>query len=569
MDWAGALSRFNNIVSDPNRWTARLRTGFWIFGALAAGILAYTTRHYVNGDAIAYLDMAEAFREGLWNEAVLLGYSPGYSILLALFEYIVPTTPFNELFAVKFFNFVIFLAAMLACDFFVHRLTDEIQVGRERGPLPSHVVKALVFSIFLVTSLIWVRIQIVAPDMLVFIFVLLSLSALLNIRRSPDRFVGFAFLGLTTGLGYICKTFFFPFSLLFFSLAGLYCGSLRKAIPRILITASVMLIVSAPVIISQSLKAGRLSIGEVGSYNYAYYVAGEGSPVNRPKLLHSNPDVLFYDQGILSTYPHGDPAYWALGIKPVLNLRAQFNAIVRNLVDLMTQIWLPTLVMLVWFFSQFRNAEFPIPRIRPPSVFLTLMVICLAGTGIYCLVSMEIRYVAAFLFMGFTALVIAPEYKISDFTKLNAFMIQAVLLVAFMVGMVIGFVVDQSHRALNYSTDKISHRGAFMEMISVKDFLNDNHVGKLDKIAVFYPVNNKIYWAKMAGVRAVGEITDVEGFLQSSAINRNEALDALKRAGFKAVVVKQPQFMGLVGEGWEKVPGTSDYFVRFLSESVL
>ena len=118
MGWAKAILNFNNTVSDPNRWNAPVRIGFWVFGAVAGGILAYTTRHYVNGDATAYLDMAEAFREGLWNEAVLLGYSPGYSILLALFEYIFPTTPLNELFAVKFFNFVIFLAAMGACDFF-------------------------------------------------------------------------------------------------------------------------------------------------------------------------------------------------------------------------------------------------------------------------------------------------------------------------------------------------------------------------------------------------------------------------------------------------------------------
>ncbi len=194
------------------------------------------------------------------------------------------------------------------------------------------------------------------------------------------------------------------------------------------------------------------------------------------------------------------------------------------------------------------------------------MVICLAGTGIYCLVSMEIRYVAAFLFLGFTALVIAPEYKISDFTKLNAFMIQAVLLVAFMVGMLIGFVVDQSHRALYYSSGKISHRDSFMEMIAVKDFLNDNHVGKLDKIALFYPNNNKIYWARMAGVRAVGEIMNVQGFLRSTPIKRNSALNSLKAAGFKAVVVKQHEFAGLAGEGWTKVPGASDYFVRFLSE---
>jgi hypothetical protein len=566
MNWADAVSRFNNVVADPKLWSSRVRTAFWVFGSLAGGIVAYTTRHYVNGDAIAYMDMAEAFRKGLWKESVLLGYSPGYSILLAIFESIFPSTLLNELFVVKVLNFILFIAAMAACNLFVNRLIDEIEVGGGRTVLPPHIMKAVCFALFLVASLIWLRIQIVAPDILIFIFVLLSVVALLNIKRSPDEFFNFACLGFSSGLGYICKTFFFPFSVVFFTLACLYCSSLRRAIPRIMLSFAVMLIVSSPVVITQSLKAGHLSIGEVGSYNYAFYVAGEGNPVHLPELVHSNPDVLLYNEGILSTFPHGDPAYWALGIKPILNMKAQFKAILKNVSDLMAQIWGPTLVMLIWFFAQFKNAQFSVPRIRPPSVLLTLMLVCLAGTGIYCMVSMEIRYVAAFLFLGFVALVLAPQYQLSDFGKCNAVMLEAVLVVAFMIGMVIGFVTDQSHRALNDSGAKISHRETFMEMTALKDYLNSNGVGKRDRIAVFYPINSRMYWARMAGVRVVGEIMNVQGFLKSTTQAKDEALNALKQNGFKAVVVKQPEFIGLSDEGWNKVPGTRKYFVHLLTK---
>ena len=42
-------------------WSARIRVCFWILGVLLGGIITYTTRHFINGDAIAYLDMAQAF----------------------------------------------------------------------------------------------------------------------------------------------------------------------------------------------------------------------------------------------------------------------------------------------------------------------------------------------------------------------------------------------------------------------------------------------------------------------------------------------------------------------------
>lgn len=554
-------------VKNPDLGNVRIRAVFWIIGILCGGILTYTTRHFINGDAITYLDMAEAFRTGFWNESVLLGYSPGYSFLLAIFEFVFPTAPDKELFLAKFLNFIVFLGAIAVCDQFVRRLIDEVDLDSKKSPLPPQILRAMCFAAFLVASLIWVRIQIVAPDMLVFIFVLLSVIAVFNIKRSPTNFRNFLLLGLISGLGYICKTFFFPFSLFFIAFSGSYCGSFKKAIPRLLSAVIAMLIVGSPVMISQSLEAGRLSIGEVGSYNYAFHVAGEGHGIHAPKVIHHNPDVLYYDHGTLSTYPHGDPAYWELGIKPVFNLMAQLNAIRGNLDQLLNAILWPTIVVLLWFITQFRIATFVPLRFFPPSTFIMLVLVCLAGTATYCLVSVAIRYVAVFLFLGFAALVVAPRYERSDFKERPSIILQATTVTAIFLGMVVIFVADQSMRSLYSTGTKVSHRETFIDMGAIKDSLEAQGIGKGDKVAVFYPINHKLYWAKMAGVRVMAEIRNVQSFLENTPQKRDDALNSLRKIGFKAVVVKQPKFMGLVDEGWKNVPGTRDYYLYFLTES--
>ena len=411
-------------------WSARIRVCFWILGVLLGGIITYTTRHFINGDAIAYLDMAQAFGTGLWKDSVFLGYSPGYSFLLSIFECIFQTTPDNELYVVKLFNFILFIAAMVTCDLFVSRLTSEIDTEVERTTLPSCVLKAMCYSAFLVASLIWVRVQLVTPDMIIFVFILLSVVAILNIKRSPDDVWNFVLLGVSTGFGYICKTFLFPFSVFFFAFAGMYSSSIRKAIPRLILAASVMLVVNSPVIISQSSEVGRFSIGEVGVYNYAFYVAGKGSGIHVPKIIHHDPEVYYYDHGATTTYPQGDPAYWALGIAPVFDFRAQLSAIRSSLNQLASGSLWPILVVLLWLIAQLQVATFVPLRIFPPTTFLMLIVLCFCGTAIYCLVSMEMRYVSAFL-LGFAALTTAPRYEHSDFVRHPLIIVEAAVVVAY------------------------------------------------------------------------------------------------------------------------------------------
>lgn len=545
-------------------WYVRIRLAFWILGTTCGAVLTYTTRYYINGDAITYFDMAEALRSRAWPDVVNLTYAPGYSILLGILGSILPCD--DQLLLAKGLNFVCFLGAVAACDLFITRVGKALLTDSEGAPLPMPVFAAICYSAFLVCSLVWVRVQIVAPDLMIFSFVLLCCVILMKIRSSPESFSHFGLLGLLAGLGYLFKTFFFPFSLIFFLLAASCCGSVRKAVPRVLFAMAVMLVIGSPILISQSMKAGRLSYGESGNYNYTYFVAGRGERIHLPHVIHENPKALSYELGTITTYPHGvDPAYWNLGIKPSLNVRGQLAALWENLSHLIGRIFLPTIAILVWFCAQFWWNSLAKNILFPPSPAVMLSVICLAGTLMYCMVVMEIRYVGPFVYLGFVALISLPRYHFDHRGRLFKVLVGAGLLVAVLLLTVAHSLVDQTLRSLYTLDGKRSHRESFMEAEAVKEFLNSQGLHKGDRVAIVLPFNERLYWAVLAGVRITAELPDGAAFLKDSPANRENALTSLRKSGFKSVVGADPSFGQIIDEGWIKVPGTSGYFVMILN----
>jgi hypothetical protein len=583
---------------------SRIRWAFWIIGTLLGAILTYTTRHYVNGDAIAYFDMAEAFRRGIWPDVVNLTYAPGYSILLGLARSVLPDVP--EVFVAKGLNFVCFLAAMAACDLFVIHIRTEIlgdsysfardvkarerssqsssaskgkecksslSLGEGQGESPKCEVNgapaffsAICYSAFLLAALVWVKVQVVAPDLAVFCFVLLCCVVVLKMQSDSASYFDFGLLGLFNGLGYLFKTFFFPFSAIFYLLAALCCGSVRRAIPRLILGAGVMLLVAAPLLIAQSLRVGRVSFGESGNYNYAQFVAGRGESIHKPRVIHEKPAVLGYEYGTITSYPRGnDPAYWGIGIKPALNIRAQVSALRESLNHLFGRIFLPTAAILLWFCIQWRRHGLSRSRLVPPSPWIILLVVSLAGTLMYCLVVMEIRYVGSFIFLGFVALALLPR-SCCDGSK-NRFRgnIEAGLLVAFFLGTVIHSMVDQTVRDYYTLGGKISHRELLKEAEAVSRFLESHGLKNSDTVAIVRPFHDRLTWAKSAGVRITAEIPDADEFLKEGSSQRLAALNALKFDGFKAVVANDRSFASIMNEGWLKVPGTTNYFMIVLN----
>jgi hypothetical protein len=607
-------------------WNSRVRKAFWLIGILAGGLLTYTTRHYLNGDGINYIEMGEALRNGVWSGLVNLTESPGYAFLLGLGQILLNTDRSNELALLKVVNFVSLLAAMASCDVFlgcVRQSWGESGQGTEK-PLPFCLVSALCYSLFLFAAFSWVKLRLVAPEMMLLALVPATVSAILRIKKNPANYSNFVLLGAFSGLTYLFKSFFFPFSAVFFTLAILVTGSFRKALPRVMLAVVAMLLVSAPLIVPLSKSLGRFSFGEVGNLCYSANVSGEGRFEHAAAQLSSAPEVLFYGSNpfVDCTRPAGfDLCYWNLGMKPVFNVFAQLKVIPGHVLAILSDSpWL-FLATGLWLVAHWKIGRLRVGSLLPPSPFFVFMAVAMAGIGLYCLVHVEIRYLASFLFLGFTALVVTPRYNPADpgvryekATELSSpdhaldsmaasqrvhpplsplpsgegtlntlspggrgkgegepckanapfrIFIPSILLVVLILGLVTNTVVDNTVRGLASGGKKPSFAEAYAEMVAIKNSLGENGVGKNSRVAMIgLPL---WYWGRLAEVKIVAEAFDQERFLSSAVPERTRAVEAMKSAGVKAVVAQGSEFGKLAEEGWRHVTGTRDFYILFMN----
>ena len=147
-------------------WERNVRRTFWIVGIIAGAVLTYTTRYFINGDAINYIEMGEALRQGNWQGFVNLTASPGYAALLGLGQILLDTNRFNEIPLLKLVNLACMIAAMGACDYFLAALKRRYSRSRTgaTAPLPWPLIMALVYAMFLFSVLNWVRPRLMAPE---------------------------------------------------------------------------------------------------------------------------------------------------------------------------------------------------------------------------------------------------------------------------------------------------------------------------------------------------------------------------------------------------------------------
>ncbi|MBI4962873.1 MAG: hypothetical protein HY913_06330 [Desulfomonile tiedjei] len=548
-------------------WNIRIRAAFWVMGILCGTIMAYTTRFFINGDAIVYIEMGEAFRRGDWSGLVNLTYSPGYPVLLGIAQALFGTNPLNELPLLRVANVFCFVVAMATCDlvmWFVRREVNRFQSAGET-PLPLPIISILCYSMFLVCSLVFVRIRLINPDMLIFATVLGCMAAILWIRENPERYFRYGVLGAIVGIGYLIKSFFFPFSPIFFALAAFCSGSLKKAIPRILVAVFCMLVISAPLVSALSERLGRLTYGELGRHIYAKFISGKGEPIH-PQILSEKPKTAGYVSEFACTRPAGfDICYWHEGLKPDFNLTAHLRRIPGNVWDILDQTpWL--LVMLLWFALQWWQGSIRPGPIQPPSMFLLFMVTAVFGIAFYSLVQMEPRYIASYLFLGFVAMTIVLRRPANDAKALKRAAIAAGLLSGFFMAVIVHSLVDQSLRGLHSTGKALSYRDSYNEHLSVKDFLVQKGLKRGDYAGLVGEL--PVYWGRMSGLKIVGEIEDANQFFESSRDERQVAIDALKRTGIKALVAKGSRFSAIQAEGWTRAPHTKDYYVLFLTRPV-
>lgn len=553
------------IARDQEVWSLRIRVAFWVLGIVLGSIMAYTGRYYINGDAIVYMEMGEALRYGHWWGLANLTYSPGYPILLGLGQLILNTTPANELQVLRIVNVFCLVLAMGACELVMVFVKNDLDQRRFQGehPLPWPLVGAMSYCMFLVAALALIRMRLMNPDMLVMAVVLAAVAVLLWIRENPIPYGKFVLLGLSTGAGYLSKSFFFPFSSVFFLAAGFSAGTLKRAIPRVVVAVLIMLVVGAPLLVALSSRLGRFTYGELGRHVYALWISGKGEPIH-PEIVNSDPKVTLYRYAIQCTRPSGfDICYWHEGFKPAIDMAAHLKIIPHNVWSVFIQIpWLS--FIFVWFVLQWWAGSASMGSIFPPSLSLLLAVPALAGLGFYCLIHVEPRYLGPYLFLGFVALLAALRLPEDDLKARRRTWIQSGVLAGFFLMLVFHSTIDQSLRGLHSTTEKPSYHETFVEHLAVRNFLRNKGIEKGDYAGLVG--NLPVYWARMGHLRIIAEVTDPRQFFAATAQQRKTALDSMRNTGVKVVVGMGPRFAQLSSEGWKRVPGTRDYFVDILQD---
>jgi hypothetical protein len=325
-----------------------------LFGvALIVGLgRAWAGRHLMNPDGVSYLDLGDAYLQGDWQAAVNALWSPLYSWILGLGLKVLQPSMEWEFPAVRFINFLIYLAALGCFRYFwagsIRFQQSRDEVFRQQGLLiiPKSVWIALGYTIFIVSAAETITLEVVGADMCAAAFVFLASGVMVRARMAPGSLNRYFLLGIALGFGYLAKAVLLPLSLSFVIAGVVRQARLGSLLLRGAVVTAGIALVATPYIIALSKKQGTLTYSEAGKLNYAWAVngfplwwvgdpPGSGTPVHPRRKIFDHPAAYEFEGTPPGTYPGWyDPAYWVAGIKPRFNLRQQLAAIKNDVLIL-------------------------------------------------------------------------------------------------------------------------------------------------------------------------------------------------------------------------------------------
>ena len=546
--------------------------------ALRALVFAFGTaalwlgRDGMNPDGVAYLDVSDVFLAGGWPASQTGYWSPLYPTLLAAARFVGGTLPQREQAVVLAVNFIAFLFTFVALEFFVWSM-------RRATPGPSHVETdvrreaihadgdepndatwlVLVYALFAVVTVGWIRLWLTTPDMMVAAIVLASAGICMRFAGGRAGWPSAVALGILLGLGYLAKAALLPVGMVV--VATLVVASWRRHrgdVTKVAAVAAVFIAVSAPQVVYTSRLKGGPTFGDVGRLSYLWFIARVPGPLSPdfalPARLPSpdargqtlaplqeardpGPTVYAIDAPIPGTLPIWyDAGHWYRGVDaPFYPLRIA-RALVRN-----ARVYLEVLGFLIvgglGAAVAGRVTHRDLAAMQPIWV---LVIPAIAAGVMYALVLVQTRYIAPFVLLLCGGLV--PPWASDEVSRRvrAGFAVGAVALLPLMLHQV---VVDT--RAWQGSA---RFRSEFAAALAARDIAQRTKIG-------FIGDAYTAYWARQARVRFVTLLPRSEAprFWQLGAQVRAAVLNDMVRAGAQAVVAEAPA-PGVNTDGWDPLP---------------
>lgn len=569
----------------PHRFARhhKRRVIFWTIVALLGFIQAWSHRLLIDHDGVAYLDIAENYARGAWSAALNGFYSPLYSWLVAIPLYLFKVPRSSEATVLHLINYVGYLGAYATFEFFLGQL---IRTGRavqdsndQSAGLPESAWHILGLGIFLYATLAMANLSGNSsqgspgstPDVFVLFFVFLAAGLLLRMQSGEAQWGTYAIFGATLGFGYLGKTAMFPLSFVFLGVAGLLTVRQRRNAPAFLLAPVCFALAAGPWIAVLSHANGRFMYGDAGRLTYRWLAGPRANPVewagqiqegelmvHPPRQLSVDPPIYEFATPIPGTFPlwYGN-SYWLEGRFP-FSRAGQIRILRQNyslywetlehqrefLVLLLTLIFVQGTIV-CYFKSLFNRWVLWLPGI--------------AGLGMYALVRVEPRYIAAFLVLLWIGLFAAVRFPAKGFAQ--QFVLWAVVATVLTAGagIVRGSITD-FHAIL---------RGAPSEQVEVAKGLRKLGFSEGQSLATIGIPRDSFYWARLAHVRVITEIPtpNVNQYWFGSPETQERVRSVFAQTGAVAIVtdnmpatVAYPESgQTLRVPGWQQIGDTSYY----------
>ncbi|HEY9229511.1 MAG TPA: hypothetical protein VIP11_22870 [Gemmatimonadaceae bacterium] len=553
---------FKGAMEFDARGEGRLRAAFWAIGLALGALQGWITRQRLSSDdAIAYLDIGDAYLRGDWHAAINAYWSPLYSWLLGGVVAVVHPAIRWEFPLVKAVNFSLFVFAFVAFELFLRQIIAyterEAVKGRDAATtVPRWAWIVFGYSAFLWTSLVFIGVSSDTPDMLVAVLFYLAAALILRIRASGAT-RDYVALGVVLGLGYLAKTAMFPIALVFFAVAMLGAPRRRLGVAHTLRAVLVFAVVAGPFVAAISVAKGRPTFGDTGKLNYAWVVTRYvrpfrfwegrepmvGVPTHAPRELSRRPEVFEFSKPVAGTYPPWhDPSYWYEGVATRFRLAGQLSAIYVNVIY-----YAATFV--AWFvLAWLALAGFGADMRRSLSALSTTWIIsipALAALAIYFvstdMSSMNIptqpsgRFIAAPVAVLFAVLV--SSVRRSDARSAHRRIAMVATLAAALVGIELARDVGRKLQ------DERSREGQVAaQQVQIADTLRKLGLREGDRVAIsgsyIFPY---YHWARLARLKIIGEIHADGLYWDQPQATRAGILDRLHEAGATVIVQRPPQ----------------------------